>query len=320
MSHDALGQTLALLCAVAWAFALVLFKVSGERVTPVGLNLFKNAVGLVLLVATLVVLAATGANDVAALCARPGRELGLLIISGVLGITVADSLFFRALNLIGVGLISIVDCCYTPWTLLFSWWLLGEKLGGWQLLGAGLVVAAVLTATAHKPPADRTRGQIIGGALLALTAIGLMSLSIVMVKPILEHTPVFAVTTLRMAAGFAGLALFALADPAGGAHWAVFRPAPVWRPAILAAVLGSYLSLVMWVASFKFTSAAIAGVLGQTSVIFAIVLAALLLKESFDWRKVAAVGLAVAGVLLVVPETQHRITDWVGAAVAAVVR
>ena len=53
-------------------------------------------------------------------------------------------------------------------------------------------------------------------------------------------------------------------------------------------------------AGFKYAEkAAIAGILNQTSVIFAIILAALLLKESFTERKAVAVVLAMGGVVLV---------------------
>ena len=67
-AHHLLGQTCALLAAITWASALVLFKLSGERVAPIGLNLFKNTVALILLGATLLVL----------LPIDPGHAFGLV--------------------------------------------------------------------------------------------------------------------------------------------------------------------------------------------------------------------------------------------------
>ena len=66
--------------------------------------------------------------------------------------------------------------------------------------------------------------------------------------------------------------------------------------------------MILWIAGFKYTYASIAAVLNQTSVIFAIILATVFLKESFSGRKYAAVVLAVMGVLLV------SLDDWVSAA------
>ena len=43
------GEAMALLSAIVWALAVILFKKSGEVVHPVGLNLSKNALAAVLL-------------------------------------------------------------------------------------------------------------------------------------------------------------------------------------------------------------------------------------------------------------------------------
>jgi hypothetical protein len=46
MTNHPLGQACALLTAIVWGYALVLFKLSGEHIPPLALNLFKSAVGL----------------------------------------------------------------------------------------------------------------------------------------------------------------------------------------------------------------------------------------------------------------------------------
>ena len=128
LPYDTLGKTLALLNAVVWAIALVYFKKSGDRVPPLALNLFKNAVGLTLLGITLLALPLFVPHWSPAIPWRvldPQRsELWILLVSGVLGIAVADTIFFFALNRAGVGLIAIVDCLYTPFVMLFAWLLL----------------------------------------------------------------------------------------------------------------------------------------------------------------------------------------------------
>ena len=48
-----IGEILSLLTAVFWAVAVILFKKSGETVHPLGLNLFKNALGFLLILITL---------------------------------------------------------------------------------------------------------------------------------------------------------------------------------------------------------------------------------------------------------------------------
>ena len=47
-----LGEILSFTCAILWATAVVLFRKSGETVSPLGLNLFKNVLGLALFLPT----------------------------------------------------------------------------------------------------------------------------------------------------------------------------------------------------------------------------------------------------------------------------
>jgi drug/metabolite transporter (DMT)-like permease len=299
MTNHPLGQTCALLTAVLWAYAVVLFKRSGEDIAPIALNLYKNAVGLLLLAGTLGVFLLAGVDSLAALRERPPGDIALLLLSGILGIALADSLFFHALNLVGVGLISIADCAYAPLAILFSWLLLGEQLTVFHYVGAALVVVGVFISSRHARPGSRTRGQIIAGMLLAVLAVATMAFGIVIAKPVLEETPVLWATTLRLAAGLLFLVLFALLGADWRRHWTVFRPCRAWRTALPASVLGTYVCLLLWVAGFKYTYASVAALLNQTSVVFAPGLAALILKERFGRRQAAALALATTGVVVV---------------------
>lgn len=305
-----LGQVCALLSAVVWGYALVLFKRSGEHISPVALNLYKNAVGLLLLLITLAALVLLGPDGSAALGRHDFGEIALLLLSGILGIAIADSFHFHALNLIGVGLISVVDCCYAPFVIFFSWLLLGEKLTAYHYVGAALIVIGVFIASSHALPRQRTRGQIVSGVVLAVLALGVMAFGIVMAKPVLDTFPLMWATTLRMVGGFALLSLFALLGRDWRGHWAVYRPHRSWRSALPASVLGAYVSVVMWVAGFKYTYASIAGALNQTSVIFASLLAALILKEHFGRRQVLALVLAMTGVVVTCYDQLRSTLGW----------
>jgi drug/metabolite transporter (DMT)-like permease len=295
MSPDLKGQLYSLAAAVTWAAALVLFKTSGERVAPIPLNLFKNCVGLALFGATIVATSEWTAlpQD------RTTRDFVILAISGVLGIALADTLFFYGLNLCGVGLISIVDCLYTPFVMLFSWWLIGEDITPLKLCGAGLILAGVFVCTGHKPPASQTRQQLLLGMLYGAGAFAMMAFGIVLAKPVLERYPVNLASAIRLLAGTAALALTAVMLPGRGELLHVFRPSRVWLVALPASALGTYVSLAFWVAGFKYTNASVAAMLNQTTLIFAIVLAAVFLKERLTPRILVAVVLALGGVLLV---------------------
>ena len=280
---------------MTWATALVLFKMTGEHVPPLALNLFKCLVALILLVATLIVMG----EGFEVLDNFERGDLYILMLSGFLGIALADTVFFHSLNLVGVGIVSIVDCSYSPMIILFSVLLLNEELVIWHYVGTALILGGVLLASGHAPPPNRTKLQLIVGILLGILAIVLMAFGIVLAKPVLDDFPLIWATTLRLSVGTVVLALIALGSPRRKVYWAAMRPSAIWKISLPASVLGTYFAMVFWVGGFKYTDASVAGILNQTSIIFAIILAAMILKEKFTKRKFVAVTLAFSGVVIV---------------------
>jgi len=297
MVAQIVGEVCALMSALIWAFALVLFKLSGRHLPPLSLNLFKNCVALALLVATLLVLRDGWSN----ISHFAWKDIAILLLSGMLGIALADTLLFYSLNLLGVGLLAIVECLYSPFVILFSSILLDEELTARHYVGGGLVVAAVFMCSRHDVPSKRSRFELMLGLLLGAAAMGFMALGIVMAKPVLDERnfPLIWAATIRLFAGTLILILLTLVSAQRKQHWSVFRPSPIWKLSIPAGVLGTYMSMVLWVAGFKYAKAAVAGILNQTTCIFAIILATIILREPFTRRKLLAIALAMGGVLTV---------------------
>lgn len=297
VSHDLIGQLCSLGAALAWAFALIFFKKTDGRVHPYAMNLFKNILGFALITATLPLFGESW-SDIAA---HPKEEIYILLVSGFLGIALADTLLFYSLELIGVSLFVIVDCTYSPLVLLVSWWMISETLALPHYIGGALILAAVFISTRHPPPPGRTRAQITAGIALGILSIALMAVGIVMAKPVLaaSNFPLLPAIAIRTAAGAACLTLMVLASPRRREMLGVFRPTAMWKYLLPGSFLAAYLSMALWVAGFKYTSASVAAVLNQTSMIFAIILAAIFLHEKLTARKLAAVCMAAGGVVLI---------------------
>jgi len=290
-----MGELFALLTAAFWAGAVICFKRAGEVLPPLALNLFRVAVSSLLLLVTMLAL------DLPPWRPAPLQDHLLIVISGLVAIAIADTLFHASLNRVGAGITAIVDCLYPPAVAVFAMVLLGERLSRGDLAGMVLVVSAVLVTTRAVPPAGSDHRSLVVGIVLGCLGMGTLSLGIVIVKPVLADQPVVWVTGMRQFAALGALLLMGL-GPAQRREYRQMlqldRQALRW--ALPGTVLGSYLSLMCWIAGMKFTSAGAAAILNQTSTVYIILLARLILREPLTRRRLLACGLAVAGVLCVI--------------------
>jgi len=288
-----LGEFYALACALVWAFAVILFRKSGETFPPLALNLFRSTLSCVLFVVTLMIMGTPLWGQ------APLMDYLILIASGLIAIAIADTLFHASLNRVGAGINAIVDLLYSPFIILFAYFMLGERLGLSQFLGMGLVLSGVLVSTRVRAPQGSSRRDLGVGILLGAFAMAFLSFGIVLAKPVLERSDVVWATAVRQFGSLLGLVPAALMSRSRGRLFSIFRPQAAWKFSIPGTVLGSYLALMLWVAGMKFNTAGKASILNQTSTIYLLLFASLFLKEPFTRKKFLAVGLALAGVLLV---------------------
>ena len=284
-----LGEMLSIGSALAWATAVIIYKRLGETLPPLTLNLVKNLLVLGMLALTVLVLG-TAPPRLDAL------GLGVTLLSGVLGMAFADSLYFAALNRLGASRAGIIGNLYSPFVIGLSVLFLGESMRPLQWLGFALVSAGVLVvsrARGHAAGLDRRR--LRQGVALGIAAIFLMAAAIVLVKPWLGGQPVLWIVLLRTLGGLLGLlALFAWRREA---PWRLLSGRRVrWPLLLLAAFIGQYLAVLMWVAGYKYAPATVAAILNETSSAFIVLLAALLLREPLGARKLLGVVCTLAGV------------------------
>jgi len=287
------GQAIALLCAVTWAVAVILFKKSGESVHPIGLNLFKDVLAAALFLPTLWLVNESLLRDV------PGGEYGLLLVSGALGIGVADTLFFMSLNAVGAGLISIIGCLYSPFIIALSMIWLDENLSWWQLIGASAIVAAVLIATRKNRSYPLDRKVLAKGLTFGVLAQAANACGIVMIKPLLDRSPLIWVTEVRLIGGVAVLLIVVLLHRSRRAILNSVRTRSSRVYTLVGSFVGGYLAMVTWLAGMKYTMASVAAALNQTSSIMTFILAAIFLKEPVTKYRVIGIVLAVVGVMMV---------------------
>lgn len=288
---DLLGKILALACALVWATAVIFFKRAGDSIRPLALNFYKTAIAALVM---LPVLFYYGFADISQ------HDLLVVLLSGALGIALSDTLFFTALDRLGASLTAIVDCLYAPFVMLASWLMLGQQPRPAQIGGAALVAAAmVVVSTAGEHESAPRPRRLWSGLLAGAAAMAVMAVAIALMQPVLARAPLLLVTELRILAALAVLAPLLLLHRDRRTLLSSLSGRGAMRHALPGALLGSVLSMVLWIAAFKFTSVNSAAILNQTNTILVVVLASFWLKEPFTRRRLAGTVLAFAGAVLV---------------------
>lgn len=289
-----LGELCALLAPLAWSVAVVLFKRSSDA-PALSLNLFKNTLAIALLSVTMLVLGVAPPAD------RPLGDWARLVVSGLLGLAVADTLLFEGLRRIGAGRLAVVDTAYAPLVVAMSWAFLGEELDGAFLVGAAAVVSGVALASWDPGAFSREGGRELGvGMLYALLAISGTATAVVIAKPVLEHSDLVEVTWTRLVAGAVGMLAFVVLRGRGAEAFSTFKPGPLWRTLVPATLVGTYLSLLFWLGGFKWADASVAAVLNQMATVYLLVFARFWLGEHVRKRQAAGALVASAGALWLV--------------------
>ncbi len=298
LSPSALGDLLSILAALLWAATVVCFKLGGEGMPAWHQNFLKSSLGAVLFTLTLLFLGEP--------FSPPGADWkawSLVVLSGFLGMSLADTAYFQALKLLGATLTSLVGSLYSPLMILFSVLFLGEEFtlslaAGSLLVVGGIVVGTWEPSKVEKEEEGRTSREILAGVVLGIAFITLVVASIIMIGPILKTFSPMWVAWLRISMGALGILAIPWGREGGGMARA-FRPTRHTGLMVLGAVLGTWLGYYVWLKGLQLIPMSRASVLNELSLIFVFLLAALFAGERFTLRRALAVVLAFTGSLLV---------------------
>jgi drug/metabolite transporter (DMT)-like permease len=286
------GDIYAIAAGFFWAFSVILMRLSGFKIPPLPLTFFKSFVAILGFAAVLLVLGDPLVPD------YDSRTWLRLVISAVLGISIADTMFAAALNRLGASLQALADCVYAPSVAAIGFLMFGDRLSGWELFGGALVVSGVFVGMVKTKEIKHRRDLILGTALAAGAHI-IMAAGILMVRDVIQQGSMVWIGGFRFVVATVALAIYALAIGQGKSLLMAFQLRDTWRLTIPMALLGPFLATLFWIGGFKYLTAGRAAIYNQMSTVFIILLAWLVLKEKMTPRKVAGLALAIAGAVLV---------------------
>lgn len=290
-----IGDFYAISSAFLWSLSMILMRVSGFQIPPLPLTFFKNCVALVCLAAILLWQGESWLVDI------PRGACFRLVVSAILGISLADTMIAAALNRLGASLQALADCAYSPSVAFVGLLMFGEVLNTWELLGGALVISGVFVGAAMTAEVKNPR-DLWAGVALAASAHIIMAIGILMVRDVYREISVVWVTGFRFLIASLAMVLWAVIKYPVSLRqhlFAGFCRRDTWGTMIPMAIFGPFLATLFWVSGFKYLAAGRAAIYNQLSTVFIIILAYVFLKERFTVRKAIGTLLALLGSILV---------------------
>lgn len=301
---NALGVIAALASAASWAIGAFMFQALGRVLSPLAMTLMKGVCSLLLLGIVLTVLGWTPIE---------GRSFVLLAVSGLLGIALGDTLFFRALQGLGALTLLVLAVLGQVLTVVLAVLILGEDLSAASIVGISLViagVAAVLLGTSSDDGAS-TR---LKGVLYGLLAVICMSASSIVAKAGLgAGSDTIQATFIRMFVGTLGVFCFGLATRRLPGWIAPFRETRLIGRFVAAVCVITFGGFWLGMVALKYSTVAIASTLTSTEPVFALIFVAVFFRQKVPLRAVLGTVIAFIGIVfLSIPELNTALRELVG--------
>lgn len=151
-----IGPLAALTAALFWALATLLYSQAGSYLSAAQLNLVKGIVACPLLV-----LAGWFTGQLLAI--EGNLATYLLLASGVIGITLGDTLYFAALRRLGPWHTMLLEYLAPPFAALLAWILLAQGMRWFEVVAALVIISGIFVVISEKPKsAERVQLNMSG--------------------------------------------------------------------------------------------------------------------------------------------------------------
>ncbi|WP_374409672.1 EamA family transporter [Hydrogenophaga sp.] len=181
--------------------------------------------------------------------------VGLLGLSGLIGIFIGDTALFACMNRLGPRRSGVLFATHAVFSAFLARLFLGEVIRGWALAGSASLVGGVMLAVLWGKREDeshgweQTRGRLVVGVLLGLVAALCQSVATLMLKPLMATgLDAISASAVRMSLALSAHGVLLASGWAGARAKAPLRA----KDALL-----------------TFLSAAVAMVLGMTLILYA---------------------------------------------------
>jgi DME family drug/metabolite transporter len=291
-----IGELAALGAAVSWTASAMLYGKALRQTKPIPANIIRlsctSAVLLLLLGAAAYVSPSGLMPETAVLAA----------LSGIVGLSLGDTLYMVSLKLIGVTRAVPITCTYPLFNFIWAAFLIGEEPTLPLIFGAIIIFLGVwLLSHEKKDDSQRQSRSTSRGVAAALAAAILWSVSIATMDIAVKQTPslndAFTINTVRTAA--AALLLLALSPIIDRQHNFVKQQKKTTATLTLGGLVALGLGWFLLAYSFLGIPESQAVPISSVTPLFSTLAGVILLREKVTSRNILGSIIVVAGIFLV---------------------
>jgi drug/metabolite transporter (DMT)-like permease len=292
MNHTFLGISAALISAASWALGSIMFNRIGKKMNAFGMTLSKSILATVMLA---VVYMIQGFEPL-----LPKTAL-ILMISGFIGISIGDTLFFASLQHLGPKVQISFFMMGQVVTALLGIFILRELPFLLQWIGIAVTLIGVAVVLWRKISSGQTpQKTVYSGIVLGLLSMLCFSFSLILAKQAMYTVSSITAVFVRMAAGAFGMFVYGMITRQIKSWVMPFRDGHLVFTFIFAVIIITFGGFWLSMYSIANINIVLASVLGATEPLFVLPLAFFISKEKITMMELIGAILTVIGVIIII--------------------
>ncbi len=293
------GEMAALAAAALWASASLLF--SNTKLSAWGMNFAKNVVACLILLLQLGLMSVW--YNQSAFRADSNAWIWLAL-SGVIGILIGDTCYFRSLQILGPGKALIVSTTAPVFAAILGAIFLGESLTLAITAGIIIATAGVIYVVSEKTTADESPGLFPGSHAVGIAA-GILSAvcqagGAVCSKMGMRSCDPVESAMIRLLVSAVGAFLILIASRQLRSVLTAVNDRKVIANFFPAVLTGTWLGILLCQVAYKNTTVSTATVLLATTPLFAVPLLRIFRGRPITLRAILGTLVAIAGIYVIV--------------------
>ena len=294
------GELVMLAAAICWSIAVIIFKSASKTLSPFLITALKNSIALILFIFSFIIFDIPFIEN-----NFTTSDYIKIIISGILGMGFGDVLFIYALSKIGANRVAIINCFEPAVIYCLSILMLGTFLTTQQFIGLIIVIFALLIISYENDASDIDPIIKKNGIIIQILAVLFSSFGIVLIKPVLSKVAYSVeaqlwITYFRLFPGFIVAWIVFLFQKNKSTLLSPLKKSSMLWQILLSSGLGTFIALSFWIIGYtNIEKPPVASIIGQTSVIFIVILSYFILKEKISKIRILSIFIAMCGVIVI---------------------